>query len=256
MGNQQSIATTINNTINKSITNVLMSSSNSCGQNNSVNALISFNNIKTKGGCQLKFNNISQSVNASPNLVCAQSISNQADLAAKFKTELKQNAAAVTSGLGGALNSQAVTETINNLQNEIVNNINMNSVANCVQNNIAAATQNYSNFTMDCTGCGLSCAGKPQVCVNTCEQEWTNITQKLTLQAVASCTQINSAIATAVADASNSLAQAASASNTGIDLFASFSSLSTFMIVIILIIALLIISCSSGALVFLGSGSL
>jgi hypothetical protein len=250
MGNQQSIATTINNTINKSITNVLMSSSTSCNQNNSVQALISFNNITTKGGCQLKFDNISQTINAAPNLVCAQSSANQADLATKFQTELNQNTTAITSGLGGAINSTATTNAINKLKNEIINNINISSIANCVQNNIASATQNYSNITMDCTGCGLVCTGKPQVCVNTCQQEWTNITQNLTLKAVANCTQTNTGISRAVAEASNSIEQTLNASNIGTDIFAPFQALSTFSIAIIIIIALLCLFCSSGALAF------
>ena len=115
MGNQQSVASTINDTINKSISNVLTSSTN-CSQNNTVDAMITFQGIKTKGGCKLNFSDINQTINAAPNMTCAQSAANQAALASQFQTELNQNAAAQTSGLSGALNSDAVTSALSTLE--------------------------------------------------------------------------------------------------------------------------------------------
>lgn len=231
MGNQQSVANTINQTLNESINNVLMNSSNNCAQNNSATALITFEGIKTKGGCKLTFSDINQTINAAPNLTCAQTSANQSDLATQFQTQLDQKTSAAIAGIPGAINSQAITKAVNQLKNTIKNNINISTMANCVQNNIASATQNYRDIVMDCTGCGLQCAGNPQVCVNTCEQDWKNISQNLSQSAVAKCVQSNTAIATAITEASNEISQASTATNKGIDLFASFGSVSILMVV-------------------------
>ena len=226
MGNQQSTATAINNTVNQAISNVLINNSKTCSQNTEALATINFNNIETKGGCQLKWSNITQEVIQSPNLSYVQTSTDDTALRSEFQTQLDQATAASVSGLGGAINSEATSTTINNLKNTIVNNISISNIANCVQSTLAETTANWSNIKMDCTGCGLQCAGSPQICVNTCEQTWDTIKQSIIQKTVASCIQSNNTVVEAINKASNEISQQVEAANTGIDIFASFGSFS------------------------------
>lgn len=241
MGNQQSTSAAISDVVNKSMSNVLLSSSNSCSQNNSAIQEINFKDIKTTGGCQLKFSGISQATFQSPNFTCSSSSANSSDLSTKFKNELDQQAAANVSGLGG-LNSAANSSTISNLKNDITNNINISDVSTCVQSNLAKNTMNFS-LTADCTGCGLKCTGNPQVCENTCITSYSDISQNLTQSAVGSCMASNTNVAKVIADASDTIKQTSTASNTGIGLGGEIgigASCSIIMIICILCIYFLI----------------
>lgn len=241
MGNQQSTANTINDTVNKAMTNVLMNSSSNCSQNNSSVQELSFSDIKSDPGCRLNFSNISQTSVQTPNFTCSSDSKNNADLLNQFKTQLQQQAQATLSGIPGAINSQSVSNTVNKLQNDITNNINVNQVSNCVQNNLASQKAQFGHIESSCPGfCQTGCPPGYNCDMNLCSVDFNNISQSITQAAVAKCVSSNSTVTNAVNNAANDLSQTSSAKNTGID-FTSLSSLTTVWI--IFIVAAVLLSC-------------
>jgi hypothetical protein len=226
MGNQQSISTVINDTINKSMTDVMMNSSQKCSQSNALVQTMNFDNIKSEPGCSLRFSNISQDAKQSPNFSCAQQAENSASLLSDFKTTLQQEADSKTGGLGGSINSQSISTVNNALINEVTSNINMNQVAECIQDTLAEQTTNFTNITGSCPSwcnnpalCGgLDSSVAAKLCdPSQCVVDFNNISQQLVQNAVGTCLSENSNVVESVAKASNDISQSAKSAATGID---------------------------------------
>jgi hypothetical protein len=245
MGNQQSTSTAISDVVNKSMTNVLISNSSTCGQNNSSVQELSFDNIEAGDGCSLSFNNISQTTSQTPNFTCSSQSQNETELLNKFKTELEQQASAAVSGLGGALNSEATSNTISMVRNEIENNINISNTSTCVQNNVSEQLLNFSKIKTSCPAYCRNpslCKGVEKLCdMDKCETDFSNISQSITQAAVANCLSSNSTITKIINDAANDISQTAESKNTGIDLFASLASFGSSLIPLIIGVVVLVV---------------
>lgn len=251
MGNQQSISNTISETINNSMTNVMMKSSQECTQTNTLAQTMNFDNITAKEGCSLSFTGIKQEAKQSPNFTCAMNSSNSSELSNAFKSQLEQQANAKVSGVGGALNSQAMSTNINNTINNIVTNVDVSQVATCVQDNLAEQTMNFQKIEASCP---IYCRN-PQLCnglpeslcdFSKCEVKFADIEQNMVQEAVASCLSENETVQQAVNDISNEVKQTAISEAKGVDPAALFSSS---------ILPSLIITCiilSSAAFLFMG----
>ena len=121
-----------------------------------------------------------------------------------------------------------------------------------IQNNIAEATANFTNFTMDCTGCGLQCPpGVTDInnCINTCKQDFTNISQNLTANASAECMQTNANLTKIINEASNEITQDSTASNTG--LFGSLASLGSIGMIVVVLAGLALVAVAMFLVFFL-----
>jgi hypothetical protein len=234
MGAQQSVSATISNTINQAMTNVMMNSSVTCSQNNSINLTQGFSNIIVNGCPNVSFSNISQTAQQTPNLACTITSESQTNLLAQFQTQLSQAATSAVSGLGGAVYSSSVSNSLNTLQNVINTKLDINVVITCVQNNLANLTQTWANITINCPA---SCANTP----GTCNVSWNDITQSVVQNAVSSCINQNQDIVSAIATASSDISQSSSSSNTGINIFASLSSFSITSVLIAIGVFLAII---------------
>ena len=227
MGNQQSISTVINDTINRSITNVMMNSSQKCSQRNVLVQTMNFDNIKSGPGCSLQFSNISQDAKQSVNFSCSMDSQNASSLLSDFKTTLEQEAASKTGGLGGSVNSQAISTVNNALINEVTSNIDMNQVSECIQETLDEQTTNFTNITGYCPAwCNnpALCAGglDPSVAVKLCDPSqcvvnFNNISQQLVQDATGKCLSSNKAVSDAVTKASNEISQKSTSAATGID---------------------------------------
>ena len=250
MGNQQSTTSTITNVVNDSLTNVLMDSSQTCGQNNTAIQNMNFSNIHPGAGCNLDFSGISQTSIQTPNFTCSTNSNNDSQLAAQFATQLQQQSSAAISGIPGAINNQAVSNAVTNVQNTIKNNIHVSQVASCVQNNLAQQTQNFTNITPQCPAyCNNGCPAGNICDMSKCTTNFNNINQTLTQNAVTSCLSANSAVNKAISSAASDIATATTASNTGfLNIDTIFSSLSgSYLYVIIAcVICCLAIVISSG----------
>jgi hypothetical protein len=257
MGNQQSISRVINDTINKSLTNVVMNSSQTCQQVNASAQTLNFNNIQSNG-CTLNFSNISQETQQSPNFTCALKSENTSSLLSDFRTKLQQEANSKTSGVSGSLNNQAISEITNKLTNDITNNISITQMAECIQKTLDEQTQNYTNIKGVCpTWCNApaTCAQglDPGIALKLCDTSqcvisFNNISQKLVQSAVGQCTSENKSVSDIVSKASNEIVQTATSASTGIDFLASLlpSIISSFIVLFILSIGFFIMNSQGG----------
>jgi len=228
IGDCGSTAKTVTDIVNESVTNVIMSSSQSCGASMSANQQLTFSNIKTMG-CNVNFSNISQEADLTQNFSCSQNSDQSATLAAKFKTELDAKTEAVTTGL---FPSPSDAETITKLKNKVVANIDISSISTCVASFIANQNLTFGKLDIDCTGADDK------------SLNFNNIKQKLTMTQVAKCIQSSKAAADATTEFENKLKLLTSAKSEGLDIFASCASLGSFMIPLIISIVLCIVIAS------------
>jgi len=222
MGNQQSTATAITDIVNKTATNVLISNSSSCGQNNSALQNVNFSNITTGEGCSLGITS-SQASKQVPNFSCLSNTSQSAGLQSALSTKLKEAVQSETSNVGGAINSESTSYIKTNAINDITNNVSMSNLSTCLQNNLSTQDALFSSIKSSC----------PAICRNpnpTFSQYYsaadynrsctTNIgsTQDLVQAAIGSCIASNDAAVSAINKAATDIDHAVAAKNTGINL--------------------------------------
>jgi hypothetical protein len=262
MGNQQSISTAISDTVNKSMTNVLMSSSSSCTQNNTISQTLTFNNIDLKDtGCTPDFNNINQDSKQSPNFTCSSDNSNNTELLSQFKTQLDQEAKATAENFPIG-NQQSMTTTINNIVNDVTANIDIAQLSTCVQTNSTTQSQIYENIKSGCPKfCNDGCPKGNSCDKSLCKVNFSNINQYATQSAVGSCLSSNSNVQKIITDASNTIKQSASSTTKGVDIAGIVNSIGDAISSVIsstwlpfIIIGLVIVCfCSSAAALFLST---
>lgn len=222
MGNQNSTAAVISDTVNKSVTNVLVTSSSSCGQNNNLVQEQIFKDIQADEGCALNFSNISQTAIQSPNFTCSSDSKNDSTLASQFKNELQQqaNAAVSNSTIGNAV---ANSLNKNNTINDIANNISISTVSSCVQDNFLKQAQGFNTIKASCPAYCRNpqlCIGlDPKICdMSKCSINYTDISQSATQSAVASCLSSNANYQKILSETANKITQEAQAVNTGVSI--------------------------------------
>lgn len=230
MGAQQSTSNVINDTVNKSISNVLVSSSSNCAQNNTLENTQIFKNITADEGCSLTFTNISQTAQQSPNFTCSSDSKNDSQLATQFKNDLQQEVDKKVSNFPIGYASDASTIT-NKLVNDITNNINISNVSSCVQDNILKQKQEFDSIKGSCPS---YCKPNSQMCVDLakvsptlagsicdmskCNVEFNDITQSAVQNAVGNCLSSNANYQSILGEASTELSQVSKSENTGVDL--------------------------------------
>lgn len=237
-------STTISDVVNSALSSTLISNSTSCAQNNTSDQVITISNIKATGGCQLKFSNFNQDANLAPNLSCSQKSENSAELKNKFSTALDQEVESKLEGIPTNLISTNTSTAISNIKNEIVNSTNISDISTCIQNNFATQLVEFNAITLDCTGCGIKCDSKGNNCVNTCAQTFDKISQSMTMNGIAKCTQDKSALVKASNELDNIIKQVATSASTGalgglLDLFSGQSGI--ILAIVICVILLMVI---------------
>lgn len=239
MGAQQSTSNVINDTVNTAVSNVLVSSSSSCGQNNTLENTQTFKNITADEGCRLNFSDISQTAVQSPNFTCSSDSKNDSDLATQFKSQLQQQADARAKNFPVGL-AKTKSETINKLVNDIQNNISISNVSSCVQNNFLKQKQEFDGIKSSCPS---YCRPNSQMCVDLakvsptlagsicdmskCDVEVKDITQSAVQSAVGNCLASNTNYQRILGEASTDLSQTAITKNEGVDVGAIIESTGT-----------------------------
>jgi len=216
MGNQQSISDNISKVINKSMTDILFSSSSSCSQNTESVQMINISGITAGQYCTLSIKDLNQSSVQAPNLACAISTDNAVSLQTSFEALLKQAADAEVSGLSGAVNSQAISKSLSELINTVSSRINVTSVASSIQNTISS---NSASLTDISSGCPAVC-GNPNIVPpkGTCEIIIENISQSIIQEAVSKLVSSNKTVADQIYKTSTVIDQETKSSNKGITL--------------------------------------
>jgi hypothetical protein len=222
MGNQQSSSETVSDIVNKSVSNVLVSSSSTCAQNNSLENLQVFNNITADEGCSISISNVSQTANQSPNFTCSSSSANSTDLQSKFQAELKQqtDAAIKNTTLG---NANAQSKNTSKTVNDISTNIDINTVSSCVQNNFLKQTQGVNNLKASCPSycrnpdvCAKLPAGSTFCDSSKCSIALTDFTQSSIQNAVGKCLADNTTYQKVLSETATKVSQEAAAKNAGV----------------------------------------
>lgn len=251
MGNQQSITNVITDTVNKSVTNVLISNSSHCSQTNAALQSIGISNVRSQEGCTLTISGISQTSVQAPSFDCISQTMNEKELSSQFVTALKQEAKATVEGFPGALNSQAISNTVNKLINDIENNVSISNASSCVVNTLAEQMQEYGNLDLSCPAhCRDPSRNPRRSDSSTCRNTIKDLTQDITQAAVAKCISTNENLSKIIADAANDLEQESESENKGFfdfaDIAASIAALgSIWLIPLILCIACVFFSSSS-----------
>lgn len=241
MGNTTSASKVVNDVVNKSMTNVIMSNSSTCGQNNTGIQDVDFSNIKAAPGCSLDISS-SQKFSQVPNFSCVASNSNSISLQAAFETALSAAAKAEVSGQGIG-NSQSNSDVIQKVVNDISNNISVSTTSNCIQNSMANQKAIFDaiesscpkicnqelkpsdftpNFTLDDYG---------KLCTTSI-----NSVQELVQAATASCLADNTTIQEAITTVATQLKGEATSSTTGLTMAGSAGV--SFIILLILCVIL------------------
>lgn len=247
MGNQTSTSNAVMDVVNKATTSVMMSNSSKCGQSNTQTQSIDISNIDTSGtSCSININGVHQTAVQTPNFSCLSDSSQSANLKSDLKTAIKQEADSAVSGIGGALNSQAVSNATTKLQNIVDTNVNISNVSSCVQDNLQSNDFKLHFLKSGCPGyCATGCATGFTCDTSKCSLNINDISQTATQVAVANCVSKNTALATAITSIANDLTQSAKSKNTGIDLFASLGGLGVFIPIIISVVLFIVIFMAS-----------
>ena len=216
----------LNKMVQSSISSVLMQSSSTCTSQTSTDQELRWSDltINASGKCIVKWDNIDQTANVAPNMSCAQTVSNSANLQTDLKTKLQQNAKAIASGLPNGVISKVSTKNVNDICNQISNSVNMEALASCVQSTLSRQSAEWSNFKINC--------------VDDAVIEWTNITQTIVANAAMKCTQDIKGIADLVTQLSNELSQTADSEDKGIDLGGILMGVAMAVIAVIMVITM------------------
>ena len=220
MGNQQSTSEAISSTVNNAVSNVMLSNSSSCGQNNSATQNLSFSNINVGPGCNPNFSGISQQNYQAPNFSCFSGSNQSSSLQTALKAALQQAVKSETGGIGGALNSNSNSKTISNIINNIQSNVSVANTASCVQSNLASQEQIYNTIASSCPAvCNNPNATPAQIALfpKICSVNFNNINQTLNQTATAKCLSENTSLTSAINNAAAEVSQIATSANTGFD---------------------------------------
>lgn len=189
MGPALSVSTSVSEVTKKTITDIMVDSSNKCQSNNINTQTINISDIQTVG-CNVEISGISQEQNITTNFTCAQESTNQTELENKLKNDLKQNLeTAATAGLG--VLSVAVSTDIQKTVDTVANNIDIKTVSECVSTNLNTQLQDIGSIKMKCNP-GDTLKIK-------------DLKQSIISSSVASCIQSNKTVQNAINDLQNKL---------------------------------------------------
>jgi len=214
---QSSVSETISRTINDTLSKTVQSNSTNCSQNNSQVQTIDINNIKVRGG-SLNISNINQKSVAAPNMSCLAESQNTADLANKFKQDLKQASKSTTSGLNVLTDSSSSSKTTDELINKVTNIVQQDNLFNCIQDNVQKQVTNVGGLTIELPEyCNVGCKTGYVCPPNTCGPvNISDINQYIISDATAKCVSNNGQIQAAINEALSNKDQKSGASGLGL----------------------------------------
>lgn len=212
--------------VNSIITNILMTSSQSCTSSVSAEQKIKIGDIKAVG-CTVNISGISQVVDINQNFSCVNSSNTDSELQNKLQTDLEQKLKAVTEGqVFGYSNSDA--KVLNKLKNDVVTNVNMSSIATCVSSAL-------SDQMIDITGLTVRCRRGESLNI-------TSVKQQVTMTQVTECINKDAKAASAINAFETKMKTVAEAHTKGLDLAllgGGSSSVSCFSVVIVIVMLIL-----------------
>lgn len=227
MGAAISKSSVENDIVNSIITNIMMSSSQSCTSSLSAKQEIKIGDINAIG-CTVNISGVSQVMDINQNFSCVNSTNTDSELQNKLQAELDQKLSAITKGqVFGYSNSDV--RALNKLKNDVVNNVNMSSIASCVSSALSDQQVDISGITIKCRkGQSLNI---------------TSIKQELTMKQVTECINKDTKASKAINDFETKIKTVAEARAEGLDLTLMGGGISgvccSFSVVIVLVMLIL-----------------
>jgi len=199
---QSSVSETISKTINDTLSKTVQSSSANCSQNNSQVQTIDIKNIEVRGG-SLNLSDINQKSIAAPNMSCIARSQNTADLANKFKQDLKQASKSTTSGFNVLTDSSSSSKTIDELINKVTNIVQQDNLFNCIQDNVMKQITNVDGLKIVLPEyCNVGCRDGYNCDTSKCGPvNISDINQYIISDATAKCVSNNGQIQSAINEA-------------------------------------------------------
>lgn len=217
MGASASSTVAVSEILKDTVTNILISSSNSCSSTNINTQTLNISDIETVG-CNVNIRRVSQNMDVKTNFNCAQDNNNSSDLQNKLKDALKSNIETKASaGLGLAASSTVIDQKS---YEKVVNNVNMTSIAECVATNLNTQLQNIGKIKMTCYKGG--------------ELNIEDLTQSMVSSAVNSCIQSNQTLQQAITELQTDIDTTAKTTSEG--MFAGLGGGFILMILVVVII--------------------
>jgi len=165
-------------TINKTVSDVLLENVSSCGINNNILQSMNFSNFDLEN-CDLVFSNINQSSNSSIQLKCINTNINETDTLNKIKNNLINNFKSETNGINFGFNIN-INEIIDKKVNEIVNNINIRNISECVNNSITQQLMDFGKIKVKNCKTPITFNNISQHVINTQVSDCINNNQNIT----------------------------------------------------------------------------
>lgn len=238
MGNNKSIANSINDTLNQSIIDVMTENSTNCSATTSNVQTINISNIKAGPGCILNLSGVKNTLDSKINLSCVSANTSSTNLNTELINKFTSAAQAAQSGLQVGISNEVKSNAINQVVNAIKENINVQNIVSSLASQSTNQLINVNNVTLSCPSC---C--KDGNCTNnsSCTISWNDFENSAALTLVSNLTSQNTNLQTVINSVSNTLSSSSSSTQTGV----SFD----FLLLIPIIIAIVII----GLVLFGGS---
>lgn len=241
MGSGESVAKTVNETINESMTNIVATNSSKCGQDTVATQTLNFNNIETADYCSLDMSNISQNLVLESNFTCEAAKQNDFELLKTIQNKLKQETESKVSGIPIG-NPKSTAENINKTINRNLTNINIQNISECAQRSMAQQKLGIAKIKASCPYLcksptlprGMSARGFKDVCTIT----FNNIGQEMKLKAVGDCVSNDTNVSKMVEEVTNIAEQSATSTVSGFDFTGS---LLVFIPILLIIAAIFIL---------------
>lgn len=213
-------STVLTEIITKTTSNILTSSSNSSGQNNTATANINISDIKAGPNCSIDIST-SQKVIQTPNFSGlsdeTQSSAIKSAIKGALDTKIKETQRGVQ-----FMSNPTNSETVNRTVDDIATNVSQMSIVSCLQKNTASADLNISNIQSNCPAiCGRENLTFTQFFTvqdfNKLCTTPVNGTQEIVQAAVASCISKNKQVTDSIAELARILTVDAANETVGLD---------------------------------------
>jgi hypothetical protein len=152
MGNQLSSTTQSSNILNKVLTDIIITNSINCEQNDINFQTINIGDI-TAENCNVEISHINQSIKLLRNINCASTSLSEIDLKNELKNKLNQKLKEEI-GLAMGLFNVSDTNQLSEINNEIISKIDVKNTLNCISNKYNNQMINIENIQLTCRNGG------------------------------------------------------------------------------------------------------
>lgn len=225
MGNQESSSWNQVETVNKMVTDIVLEASQNCKSSNTSVQEMVISKLTGAEGCEINISDITQSSNLKTNFDCINDQELAASLGQDLTKKLTSAAVAETSGLSGAMNSEAHSANIQKSVVDIKNNLNVKLLSECLSDNLTAQKMKIGE---------IRCGTNGKITID-------NINQTIVGTAVAKCFADQQSANSAITKLDEQFVASSEAKNTGIQIVSACGGSSIVLCLILSLISSIMI---------------